>query len=685
MYRSVRCALLAFCLVALAPGCRREGEAPRHAESGARLVIGVTALPSAANPLVPDYSRTADVGDILYASLHTDGADGKIVPALAKRWAFSEDLRDIIFQIRDQAIWSDGTPISSADILFTLERISDPASRARCASSVGLIQSVECPGEETVVFGFANVFSRQLRCTGFPVLPQHVLRGIVDLSSPDLRWPLVSSGPFMLAAREDGRFVELAANPRHFGAPPSVDAIVLWQAQDGEALARELGLGHLDVVDGLPPRYYEQLRSDGEILLHRHPGSSVIFLAWNLHDPLVSSLDVRRALTHAINRRQLVDGPLYGLGDVAHGPLPSTFWAAREQQGRIPAFDTTAANSMLEQEGWRRRPRRRWREKERRPLELTLLVDHAIPAGEEIARVVADQLAGVGVSLEIAVLEPDTLAQRLQDGTFTVALLERTVRSDFEPATWWHSDPHLGCLNVGGYASASVDSLLQRIDRKLREEETAEEWALLQQRLLDDLPCTDLVEPERIVAVNRRVRGFDGRDPNLYRQLDRCWIPRGERVTLEIASLGMIPEEQIEAAPRPTPILTPPPPLPRAEEIVEVAEPAVLESDTAQTSTQTGTSPPFHEPVVVDPRILTLAPAVYPTSAKPMRAQGVVEVEVLVGPDGQPRRTRIASSFGHPACERAAMEAAMASWFTPGTRDGVPREMWVRIPYNFRP
>lgn len=683
--RSTRIAVLALSLAVAFAGCRREDETPSQAESGGQLVIGVMALPGALNPLVPGYASSAGIRQMLYAPLFRQRPDGTTVPWLAKRWQFSEDLRQIIFYVHDGAAWSDGTPITGRDVRFTFERIHDSGLRSTYGSLARPIESVETREDGTVLFGFEHVFSRQLRCTGFPILPEHILRETTDFSSPDFAWPAVASGPFALSARDDGRFLQLRANPRYFDAPPSVSAIVLWQAPDGGALTRELILGHLDIAEGVPPDCYESLRTNREIILHRYQPSSVISLVWNLRDPLVSTLSMRRALTHAIDRRELVEDPLCGLGEVATGPLPSSFWAAGAPQGSLLDFDTTAADRLLEEEGWRRRRGRRWRERERQPLEITLLVNRAVPAGGELAGTIADQLARVGASLNVVVVGPDSLRQLLEAGTFTVALLERPAGNDFEPTAWWHSDPNLGCLNVGGYASAAVDSLLECIDRRAREDEVAEEWAELEHHLAEDLPATDLVEPERIVAVHRRVQGFDDRNRDVYAQLDRCWIPRRERVTIDLAMLGTVLEEEPAVAYAPTPMPTPTPAALTPEEMVETVEAVMSESAAAETMAEASSLPPFHEPVTVEPQIVSLSQARYPTSARAVRAQGLIELDLLIGTDGRPRSARVATSFGHPACEQAAIEAAMASVFTPGTRDAVPQEMWVRIPYTFRP
>jgi TonB family protein len=264
-----------------------------------------------------------------------------------------------------------------------------------------------------------------------------------------------------------------------------------------------------------------------------------------------------------------------------------------------------------------------------------------------------------------------------------------SVGEKIDPAVFWSSQ---GRYNFISYSNEVVDSLIEAGVSMLDRNKARNIWNVFQQIVHEDQPYAFLVVPNRIAAAYKRVRGVDHevRLANAH----HYWIPEAER---RVSVAAVIPEnleqdrsETVQSSAtrsdEASPVAEEPPPVIAPEIILEAA----AQSDTAAVDTSEAIAANL-PPVPPKPSIISRADPVkrvqpeYPSAAAAFEAAGTIVVRVLVGEDGKVQEARVIKSFGNPACEQAALNAARQWEFNPATKDGMPFEQRVSIPFTFTP
>jgi ABC-type transport system substrate-binding protein/transcriptional regulator with XRE-family HTH domain/tetratricopeptide (TPR) repeat protein len=280
--------------------------------------------PPSMDPTMGGYNLSAPVVTQLFSGLVTHGEDDEVLPDVAERWTVTDGGRRYTFHLRDDVVWTDGTPVTAHDFAFTYRRALDPATGAPVAPSLlDTVRAVEAPDERTLILVLSEPTSYLLYNLAYYVLlpvPRHVVesRGTAWADGPGL----VSNGAFALAEHVPGRRMRLVRNPRYHGTVTgNLAEVHLDLATPPEAQPAAYAEGALDLLsDWFVP---------GDVLsaaIHRFPGEHVrrpAFLPFFcVLDPSRPPLDdpaVRRALAMAIDREAIARGPLAGLVEAARG------------------------------------------------------------------------------------------------------------------------------------------------------------------------------------------------------------------------------------------------------------------------------------------------------------------------------------------------------------------------------
>lgn len=320
----------------------------------------------------------------------------------------SADGRTITFNLRDDIVWSDGTPITSDDFVFTYEMNVDPANTVSSTYPYDQIESIDAPDAQTVVVTFAEPFAPWLATLWHSLLPAHVLRPVFesDGTLDEAEWnfaPTVSAGPYRFEEWESGSYARFVKNENWWGPAPAIDEIFFRFVPDdaSQIAALETGDGDLgtfiaysDVpalqdagvnVVTVPSGYYEGwffFLGDDAI-----PGH-----------PALQDVRVRQAIAMAIDRETLNQDLLLGLTTPVE-----TLWAGTpyESPDITPwPYDPAAANALLDEAGWVDSNGNGVRDKDGE--ELILVHGTTTREIRQDAQAVAQQqLAAVGIQLEL--------------------------------------------------------------------------------------------------------------------------------------------------------------------------------------------------------------------------------------------------------------------------------------------
>ena len=310
--RTLACVAASVVLLAAATA----GNLSAAAESALRR--SSTGEPQTLDPQLWVYGQDGNLAQDMFQGLTTLDAAARTVPGQAASWRISEDGLTYRFELRRGLRWSDGTPLTSADFLYSFQRMFDPATASPSAALLYVIRNarevntgklpvrslgVSAPDAATVVIELSHPAPYLLELLvhrAFPV-PRHVI------GKHGREWTragrLVSNGAFTLGEWRPGQHVRLVRNPLfHEAAQVKLDVVYHIPIEDPKAAVTRYRAGELDVVVTLPSEMIDVLRRDFGAQLHLVQQIGLEYLAFQTERPPMNDPRVRRALSMAIDR-----------------------------------------------------------------------------------------------------------------------------------------------------------------------------------------------------------------------------------------------------------------------------------------------------------------------------------------------------------------------------------------------
>jgi len=451
----------------------------------------------------------------IYLRLAQENGDGQqrpqsYSPLLAESWEFGDDGSSLTFQLRE-ASWSDGTPITADDVLFTWEVQRSESIPWIGAGAKERIESVEVEDDRRVTFRFDGSYPYMLAdAVEGGILPRHIFGSVPfeEWATHDWSTVRVASGPMMLDSHEAGHQIVLTRNPAYYDtSTPRLDKLVVRIVPDASSLVTQLRTGEVDLMLGVTPKDADRLERDGsaELVDYDYPGYD--YLGWNGSRAPFDDPQLRRALTLAIDREALVEELLYGYGRVSHGPVFSQWWGANRELVPLP-FDRDEARRLLAEQGYATVDDAGEPLNEGRTLSLELLTNSGNTLRESMLVKIQQHLALVGVDVRVQPLEMRTMRQKVGSGDYDGYLGGWVFlgKIDLKALFGSESVPPRG-VNVVSYRSEEVDRLFSELDRASTWQEMKPLLDRIQQEIHEDQPYSFLYESRKIAAHTPRLAG----------------------------------------------------------------------------------------------------------------------------------------------------------------------------------
>ncbi len=505
---------------------------------GGTAVVGVAAGSTTLLPPLAAAALDFDLSGLLYLALnYATWEDGGLVYheahplALARGWTLDEEAASLTYRLDSSRSWSDGQPVTAADVAFTYDLLADTALALPLSSSTERIDSLVVVNDTTVTFFFERSYPGMLFDTGVGIIPEHVygsvpreeMRGLPGYDDPDGSG-LVVSGPFRLASWRPTERIILERNDT-FADPPLLDRVVFRVMTEETTRLAELRSGGIDLSQVNSFLAAVDLEADPEIDVRRIPQRGYDYIAWNPNGhPAFGDPRVRRALSTALDREALVAAlDLTEFGEPAYGPYGSLFPDLATQAPDTPVFDRERAIRLLEEAGWLDADGDGVREREGLTLEFELATTAGNSRRETAVQMVQSQLAQVGVRANIRVEEFQTLLGRVISRDYESALLGWQVGLDPDISMFW-SDPD-GPFNVVGYDSPEVRTLIDSAQAQSTYTDAATYWREAGERIASDHPYAFLWFFDMPVAVGARLQGVQISALGFGPAMVRWWIP----------------------------------------------------------------------------------------------------------------------------------------------------------------
>lgn len=483
--------------------------------SGGQAVVGSSTDMGGVNEVVASTSLiTTEVIRRMFLPLVEEQPDFKTIePRLAESWEFSDDRKKLTFHLRDDVVWSDGEPVTSADVVFSYRAWTDPDVAWESAYALEAVEGVEAVDEHTVRFDFSRTYSTQLLDTaaGAVILPEHVWgqkpfdewRNAGDW----FRENLVVNGPFDLESWTPQQEVVLKRNPLYYEEGlPYLDRLVLRIVPNQANQLTQLLTGDLDLVIQLSPDDVERVKDAEDTRIIPFWTRGYISLGLNQRRAPFGQVEVRRAITYGIDRQTLVDSIWGEYGRVIASPIPPNIWAYNEEVEPLP-YDPDEARRLLREAGWTDSDGDGVRDKDGQRLTIDLMTNTGNRQREDAMVLIQDQLGRIGVEVTPQAMEFNTMIQRVMGGDFDAVITGWQIPTTFDFRYAFASEEIDGGSNVIAYSNPEMDQLLADIRSAPTLEEAKPLIDRLQVMLQRDQPYTFLWQSQRLVGVRDRLQG----------------------------------------------------------------------------------------------------------------------------------------------------------------------------------
>ncbi|NOY98315.1 MAG: peptide ABC transporter substrate-binding protein [Chloroflexi bacterium] len=500
--------------------------------SGGVYTEGLVGSMSRFNPLL-DWNNSADrdVDRLLFSGLIRFDARGLPRPDLAESWGTSQDGMIYNFSIRPNAVWHDGTPVTSDDVIFTLDLIKGDASfYPQDIKELWAEVEIKRLDEKTLQFRLPEPFVPFLDYLTFGVLPKHLLESIPAAQLVDAEFNLkpVGSGPYQFdhLIVDNGQItgVVLTIFEDYYGQKPFIQQVVFRYYPSASAALDAYQQGEVLGISQVTTDILQDALNEPNLGLYtsRSPELSLILL--NLDNgevPFFQELPVRRALMLGLNRQRMINEILHGQAIPADGPILPGSWAYYDGIEHI-SYDPDAAVALLKAEGYTI-PAEGGdvRAKDGTLLAFTLLhPDDTLHTA--LAEFAQRDWAKIGVQVTLQAVPYDQLLfENLTPRQYQAALvdLNLTRTPDPDPYPFWHQAESVGGQNYSQWDNRPASEYLEQARVTADLDERTRLYRNFQVVFAKDLPALTLYYPTYTFAVDVQVGGVQAAP--LYDTSDR--------------------------------------------------------------------------------------------------------------------------------------------------------------------
>jgi peptide/nickel transport system substrate-binding protein len=474
-------------------GC---ASADSSADAGA-LNFLLESSPTNLDPRIGTDAQSEHLHGLIFDSLVAHDAQMNIIPDLAERWE-ARDPQTYVFQLRKGVKFHDGRPLTSADVKFTFDSILSGQIKTPKRGSFELVQSIEAPGPDTVIFHLREPFASfvwNMTKPGIGIVPHG--------SGKEMAQHPIGTGPFRFARMTPDEEIVLDRNPDYFGPVPKISAVRFRIVPDAIVRALELRKGSADLAfNSLSPDTVATLRKQSALVTDEGQGTSLAYIAFNFSDPILAHREVRQALAYSTDRASLVKHLLRDQAQLAPSLLPQSHWAY-EPHVRQYDYDPARAQQLLDAAGFPPGP-----DGVRLRLTLKTSTDESTRL---LAEALADQWKQIGVQIELRPLEFATFYSDVTHGSFQLYTFRWVGASNSDPDIFEYvfdskKTPPAGA-NRGHYRNPKLDVLLDRQRVEMDREKRKAILSEVQKIVAEDEPYVNLWYVDNVAVHRTRVTG----------------------------------------------------------------------------------------------------------------------------------------------------------------------------------
>ncbi len=485
------------------------------------------------NPVIGANATTGDLSTLIfsYAVVYDDHAQPvpdavSEVPTIANG-DVSKDGLTLKYKLRHGIKWQDGVPLTCKDLRFTWQVVINPHTNVAATDGYKDIKDIDCGDPYVAVVHMKRVYAPFLQQLwgvngNAAILPEHLLanylNGPTSINNAPYNSMPIGSGPFKVIEWQRGTVVRLAANPNYFKGKPKLNEIDYYFEPDENTMETQLQTHGIDMIargSGLNWPRYQALAADPKNGLVAIRPDSFVFshIDFNLKNPVLADVNVRRALAYATNRDEVINKIYHGSATIAETDQhPALSWAYTNDIQHYP-YDPEKAKQILENAGWKAGPDG-VRVKNGQRLEFTYSTQTEATAGRAAQALIQRQWRDIGVQADV---KNYSTAQMFQNGTsgvlegghYDVAAYSWVAAADPDDSALyssWNFGPT--GQNTMFWKNDKVDAAERAALSSVDQAKRKPQYAIIQQQMALDVPTIILNFRKDAYVYNSDLQGF---------------------------------------------------------------------------------------------------------------------------------------------------------------------------------
>jgi peptide/nickel transport system substrate-binding protein len=497
---------------------------------GDALIEGSIGEPSVLIPMLAGDQSSHEIAGLVFNGLVKYDTDLNIIGDLAESWDISNDGLVITFHLKKRVKWTDGVDFTADDVMYGYKTIIDEKTPTAYSEDFKQVKKAEVIDRYTFRVTYEKTFAPALSswASSLVILPKHLLEG-KDITKSDLTRNPIGMGPYKLEKWIAGQELILHSNRDYFEGRPYIDQFIYRIIPDPATMFLELRTGGIDMMGLTPIQYTKQTENDffrTNFHKYRYPQFAYTYMGFNLKHPFFKDKRVRQAIAYAIDKREIIDVVLYGLGSPATGPYVPNTWPYNPNVKKYE-YDTKKARQLLKEAGWEDTDGDGILDKDGRQFRFTILTNMGNKLRMNTATIIQWRLAQIGIKVEIKALEWSTFINEFIDKRrFEAVILGWSIGLDPDQYDIWHSSKTKEKeFNFVSYKSPEVDELLEKGRRTFNSGERKKAYFRIQEILSEDLPYIFLYVPDATPIVHARFKGIIPSPIGITYNLPKWYVP----------------------------------------------------------------------------------------------------------------------------------------------------------------
>ncbi|MCK9224586.1 MAG: peptide-binding protein [Candidatus Muirbacterium halophilum] len=445
---------------------------------------------------------------------------------------FVDSRYDIVFYIKDNIKWSDGVDFTSADVLFTYQKIVDPDVGSPRRSDYNMIKSVEIIDRYKVKVQYFKPFAPALESWMMDIVPKHILEN-EDVTTSKFNRKPVGTGSYVLSQWSADEYIILESNKKFFEGRPYLDKVMIKIIPDKSQQFLDLKNGLLDYMPMTPDQYKKQINTEEfneRFKVYQLPSSNYYsYVAYNCNKPPFDNVEIRNALGIAIDVNSIIDNVFYGMAKRVTGPFPIVSWAYNNDLMPLE-FSIKKAKDILAKNGWIDSDGDGILDKEGKKLIVELMTNNGNKTREYMVNIISDYWKQIGVECRTKLEEWGNFLHLQDIGDYDSVLLGWSLGMDPDIYNIWHSDnipneKHPTSFNFMRYKNEKVDKLLEQARFTFDQEDRKQKYWEVHKLIADDQPYTFLVSEDSLTVLEKRFKGIKIEGNSLFYNFEKWFVP----------------------------------------------------------------------------------------------------------------------------------------------------------------